>query len=538
MPIDLFSQAGRTDYIEQVKHSVVEVTATLACAILLIVLVALFLFVGAQGGRYFLPMSTFQVTTYPVADTTTVLESDTQASLLDSVEPIIEYMLSHESSEDLATRFKEKISSQYINTPENAPRVVVNDADSLFLLNTRNGRQYVGEFVSIYANGKHFTALDKLDEITATVDTLAINLKDIQITKLQVLHREIADYERKGVQQDTLAFERKISEFSRWQDYANVINEQINNHTVSLKLDTQKLVSVPIIDIQSLYQPNQLSIWQSVAYTTNKLFLFLSESPKQASTSGGVFPAIFGTLLMVIIMAVIVMPFGAIAAIYLHEYAPDNRVTAIIRISVSNMAAVPSVVYGVFGLGFFVYGLGGSIDSLIYREQLPSPTFGTPGLLWAALTMGILTLPVVIVSTEEGLSRVPENLRTGALALGATKFETIRRVVLPMASPGILTGIILAIARAAGEVAPLILVGAVKFAPTLPIDGEFPFVHLERQFMHLGVFVYDGAFHNQTESQVSSLMFATCMLLLIIVFLLNISAILLRSKLRNRYKRL
>jgi phosphate transport system permease protein len=174
----------------------------------------------------------------------------------------------------------------------------------------------------------------------------------------------------------------------------------------------------------------------------------------------------------------------------------------------------------------------------LYSDKLPSPTFGTPGLLWAALTMGILTLPVVIVATEEGLSRVPKNLRAGALALGATKFETTTRVVLPMASPGILTGVILAIARAAGEVAPLILVGAVKFAPTLPIDGEFPFMHLERQFMHLGVFVYDGAFHNQTESQVSSLMFATCMMLLFIVLFLNITAIALRNRLRNKYERL
>jgi phosphate transport system permease protein len=151
--------------------------------------------------------------------------------------------------------------------------------------------------------------------------------------------------------------------------------------------------------------------------------------------------------------------------------------------------------------------------------------------------MGLLTLPVVIVSAEEGLQRVPQGLRAGSYALGATKFETIMRVVVPMASPGMLTGIILAIARAAGEVAPLILVGAVKFAPNLPIDGEFPFVHLERQFMHLGVFIYDGAFHNQTQTQSASLMFASCMLLLIIVFLLNISAILIRHRLRHKYER-
>jgi phosphate transport system permease protein len=237
-------------------------------------------------------------------------------------------------------------------------------------------------------------------------------------------------------------------------------------------------------------------------------------------------------------MAVIVAPFGAMAAIYLHEYAPNNKVTSTIRICVSNMAGVPSVVYGVFGLGFFVYTLGGSIDSLFYADALPSPTFGTPGLFWAALTMALLTLPVVIVSTEEGLRRVPEGLRAGSYALGATKIETILKTVLPIASPGIMTGVILAIARAAGEVAPLILVGAVKFAPSLPVDGDFPFLHLERQFMHLGVFIYDGAFHNQTNTQGSSMMFASCMLLLVIVFVLNLFAIIVRKRLRDRYLRL
>jgi phosphate transport system permease protein len=241
---------------------------------------------------------------------------------------------------------------------------------------------------------------------------------------------------------------------------------------------------------------------------------------------------------MVLLMAVIVAPFGAMAAIYLHEYAPNNMTTSIIRICVSNMAGVPSVVYGVFGLGFFVYTLGGSIDTLLFSDALPSPTFGTPGLFWAALTMALLTLPVVIVSTEEGLRRVPEGLRAGSYALGATKIETIWKTVLPVASPGIMTGVILAIARAAGEVAPLILVGAVKFAPSLPVDAEFPFVHLERQFMHLGVFIYDGAFHNQTNTQGSSMMFASCMLLLLIVFILNLFAIIVRNRLRARYVRM
>ena len=160
---------------------------------------------------------------------------------------------------------------------------------------------------------------------------------------------------------------------------------------------------------------------------------------------------------------------------------------------------------------------------------------GTPGGFWAALTMAILTLPVVIVATEEGLRRVPEGLKAGSYALGATKIETIMKTILPIASPGIMTGVILAIARAAGEVAPLMLVGAVKFAPNLPFDGEFPYLHLDRQFMHLGVLIYDGAFHSQTDAKSASMMFAACLLLLVVVFVLNVLAVILRTRLRKRY---
>ncbi len=267
------------------------------------------------------------------------------------------------------------------------------------------------------------------------------------------------------------------------------------------------------------------------------MWTFLSESPKQANTAGGVFPALFGTVLMIFIMTILVTPFGVMAAIYLNEYAPDNSMTAVIRICVSNMAGVPSIVYGVFGLGFFVYMVGGQIDELFFGDRLPAPTMGTPGVFWAALTMAILTLPVVIVATEEGLRRVPDRLKAGSYALGATKLETIWHTILPIASPGIMTGVILAIARAAGEVAPLMLVGAVKFAPNLPFDGEFPYLHLDRQFMHLGVLIYDGAFHSQTDMRSASMMFASCLLLLLVVFVLNILAVILRKRLRQRYLR-
>ncbi|MFW8590506.1 phosphate ABC transporter permease PstA [Glaciecola sp. 2405UD65-10] len=531
MALSIYQNKSNDDYQEQFKQSLVEVCVMLACSILLLLLLSLFVFVALQGGRYFLPMSVFEVRT-------SITEHNGAQYTPLAPNTHIEYVLSHDSKLEVRRMFEKK-NEAYTNLALAEELVLeVYKPDDVYLLNTRAGKKYLGKFSSIQLGEKILSDLSQFDEITTTVNTLSRNLSDIQLSKLKPLHETIGDFTDKGVGIETPMFQRKLAEFRRWQQYANNIRDQIQSHRINIRIDSQDELSIAFIDVVEFYQPNAFSNWDAIAYTFKQLYIFLTESPKQASTSGGVFPAIFGTLLMVILMAVFVTPFGAIAAIYLHEYAPATRLTTFIRISVSNMAAVPSVVYGVFGLGFFVYGMGGTIDQLLFSQSLPSPTFGTPGLLWAALTMGILTLPVVIVSTEEGLKRVPKNLRAGALALGATKYETIRRVVLPMASPGILTGVILAIARAAGEVAPLILVGAVKFAPSLPIDSEFPFIHLERQFMHLGVFIYDGAFHNQTESQVSSLMFATCLLLLLIVFFLNVSAIILRNKLRNKYKRI
>ena len=243
-------------------------------------------------------------------------------------------------------------------------------------------------------------------------------------------------------------------------------------------------------------RPNAMNKLDKIRHYFEKLWEFFSDDPREANTEGGIFPAIFGTVLMVIIMAIIVTPFGVIAAVYLREYAPQGPTTRFIRIAVNNLAGVPSVVYGVFGLGFFVYFLGGSIDELFFPEALPAPTYGTPGLLWASLTLAILTVPVVIVATEEGLSRVPREIREGSLALGATKAETMWLTVLPMTAPAMITGLILAIARAAGEVAPLMLVGVVKMAPSLPLDGNAPFLHLDRKFMHLGFHIYDVGFQS------------------------------------------
>jgi phosphate transport system permease protein len=402
----------------------------------------------------------------------------------------------------------------------------------------RSGAIQYGNFQQINTPNSEFYQLAELNDVVASVAVFQRELHEIQTTYLTVLHRKIAQLNQSGVSEKAPARLKELEQFTYWQQKADALRKKIAAYRLIFIDASGVPIDVLVKDINHLFQPNRMSLSDKVSYSGNKIIEFVSESPKQASTSGGVFPALFGTVLMVLLMAIIVAPFGAMAAIYLHEYAPNNMTTSVIRICVSNMAGVPSVVYGVFGLGFFVYTLGGSIDSLFYSDSLPSPTFGSPGLFWAALTMALLTLPVVIVSTEEGLRRVPEGLRAGSYALGATKMETIWKTVLPVASPGIMTGVILAIARAAGEVAPLILVGAVKFAPSLPVDGEFPFLHLERQFMHLGVFIYDGAFHNQTNTEGSSMMFASCMLLLLVVFILNLFAIIVRKRLRDRYVRI
>ena len=291
-------------------------------------------------------------------------------------------------------------------------------------------------------------------------------------------------------------------------------------------------------DIVRLYQPNSLSLWQKMQHYGMKLVEFVSDDPREANTEGGIFPAIFGTVLMVMIMSLIVTPFGVIAAVYLREYASQGFITRTIRIAVNNLAGVPSIVYGVFGLGFFVYFIGGNLDQLFYAPALPSPTFGTPGLLWASLTLALLTLPVVIVATEEGLSRIPRSVREGSLALGATKFETLMRVVIPMASPAMMTGVILAVARAAGEVAPLMLVGVVKLAPNLPLDMNAPFLHLERKFMHLGFHIYDVGFQSPNVEAARPLVYATALMLVVVIAVLNLTAIAIRNRLREKYRAL
>jgi len=292
---------------------------------------------------------------------------------------------------------------------------------------------------------------------------------------------------------------------------------------------------IPLGDLIHFYHPNELSYPGRVAHFFGGVWSFLSEDPREANTEGGVFPAIFGTFVMTLLMSMVVVPFGVVAAIYLREYSKQGPLVRAVRIAVNNLAGVPSIVFGVFGLGFFVYLVGGSIDSLFYPERLPTPTFGTGGIIWAALTLALMTVPVVIVSTEEALAAVSRGAREASLASGASKWQTIRHIVLPASVPGIITGLVLSMARGAGEVAPLMLVGVVKLAPTLPIDGEFPFVHLERKFMHLGFHIYDLGFQSPDSEAAKPMVFATTLLLIALVVVLNAAAIILRERLRRKY---
>jgi len=316
---------------------------------------------------------------------------------------------------------------------------------------------------------------------------------------------------------------------------AKVLRNQQDLSTLEYQLPTGEERSLSLGNFIRIHRPNQMNVFEKIGHFFAEIYRFLTERPREANTEGGIFPAIFGTFIMTVLMSAAVMPFGVIAAIYLREYASQGALVQATRIAVNNLAGVPSIVFGVFGLGFFVYFLGGSIDQLFFSDRLPTATFGTGGILWASLTLALMTVPVVIVATEEALAAVPRGAREASLACGASKWQTIQRIVLPVSAPGILTGLILAMARGAGEVAPLMLVGVVKLAPSLPIDGLFPFVHFERKFMHLGFHIYDLGFQSPDSEAARPMVFATTLLLIILVIFLNLGAIFLRNHLRKKY---
>ena len=366
-----------------------------------------------------------------------------------------------------------------------------------------------------------------IGEINYDIEQLRLERRRLELEGEDTPER-LAEIERKREALD--------ARYGELQNRLNELYGQIARDSFTAEIQDGRVVEVPLSRVLDAYRPNAFGLLDKIGFYLAKLWEFVSGEPREANTEGGIFPAIFGTVMMVLVMAVLVTPLGVVAAVYLREYARQGPVVRMIRIAVNNLAGVPSIVYGVFGLGFFVYFLGGNIDRLFYPEALPAPTFGTPGMIWASLTLALLTLPVVIVSTEEGLSRIPRSIREGSLALGATKAETLWRTILPMASPAMMTGLILAVARAAGEVAPLMLVGVVKLAPSLAVDTNFPFLHLDRKFMHLGFHIYDVGFQSPNVEAARPLVYATALLLVVIIIALNLFAIAIRNRLREKYR--
>ena len=326
------------------------------------------------------------------------------------------------------------------------------------------------------------------------------------------------------------------SQYQQHVETLRALSRQLNEYSVLLVETNGREKRLPVGQIVKALRPNDMGFFEKILRYFMNFWSVLSEEPREANTEGGIFPAIFGTVMMVLIMSVAVVPFGVLAAFYLREYAKQGLIVRVIRIAVNNLAGVPSIVFGVFGLGFFVYAVGGTIDTLFYPEALPTPTYGTGGILWASFTLALLTVPVVIVSTEEGLSAVPREYREGSLALGATKFESMLRVILPCALPGILTGLILAVARATGEVAPLMLTGVVKLAPALPLDHHFPFLHFERKFMHLGFHIFDVGFQSPNVEAAKPMVYVTTLILVMVVIVLNLSAVAIRNHMRKKFK--
>ncbi len=425
----------------------------------------------------------------------------------------------------------------------------------LIALERREWGNFYGYLVSVKENGQMVaegtSAWDELQRRIERVDELHSRIARLETVDIGRINHGL---ERLRLKTRRLELENQLdataqadldAERAEWDAQYVVLERELtelhqgfNRDTVTVRTVDGRELEFSLGKVVRAYQPNAMSVFQKLGFYFKKLWEFVSAEPREANTEGGIFPAIFGTVLMTLIMAVIVTPFGVIAAVYLREYAKQGLLTRIIRIAVNNLAGVPSIVYGVFGLGFFVYVLGGSIDRLFYPEAAPAPVFGTPGLMWASLTLAILTLPVVIVATEEGLARIPRILREGSLALGATKSETLWKVVLPMASPAMMTGLILAVARAAGEVAPLMLVGVVKLAPSLPLNGNYPYLHLDQKIMHLGFHIFDVGFQSPNVEAARPLVYATALLLVLVIATLNFTAVYIRNHLREKYKAL
>jgi phosphate transport system permease protein len=371
---------------------------------------------------------------------------------------------------------------------------------------------------------------DDIGEVNSRIQRAKLRLRSAQLKsadgKIPVALQQEVDGQLAQLQ----------GEYERLRVEAENLTAQAKEYTLVMRTVQGQERPMPLASIVRVWRPNQMGTGEKILLYLARAAEFVHGEPRESNTEGGVWPAIFGTVLMTIMMSLAVTPFGVVAAFYLREYARQGPVVRMVRIAINNLAGVPSIVFGVFGLGFFVYFIGGGIDRLFFAESLPNPTFGTGGILWASLTLALLTVPVVIVATEESIAAVPRGVREGSLALGASKFQTICNVVLPASVPGILTGVILAMARGAGEVAPLMITGVVKLAPELPLDGHFPFLHLDRKFMHLGFHIYDVGFQSPNIEAAKPMVFTTTLLLILIVVVMNLFAIRLRDRIRKKYQ--
>ncbi|MDH4225189.1 MAG: phosphate ABC transporter permease PstA [Deltaproteobacteria bacterium] len=377
--------------------------------------------------------------------------------------------------------------------------------------------------------------MEDIDPVVKEMGRVNLEMEDIRLEIQKLRYQDAAGYAAEIQELDLLSAAKRKA-FDQMNQRISDFRADLAAHTVTLADAAGTLKEVPLVQIMRAYRPNRMSLWEKSWLYIKKIGELLTGEPRESNTEGGLFPAIFGTMMMVMTMSFFSIPLGVVAAIYLSEYAKPGVLVRLVRVAVYNLAGVPSIVFGVFGLGFFIYGVGGAMDQLFFPERLPTPVFGTGGILWASLTMALMTVPVVIVSTEEAFAAIPKGIREGSYSLGATKFQTLLRILLPSATPGIITGFVLAMARAAGEVAPLMITGVVKLAPALPMDGEFPYLHLDRKFMHLGFHIYDVGFQSPNVEAAKPMVFVTTLLLLVLVVVLSLSAMVLRNRMRARYQ--
>ncbi|WP_219951649.1 phosphate ABC transporter permease PstA [Dickeya zeae] len=522
----------------------------------LIAIVAVFVLLVGQSARYLWPQPVWSFSLHDAQGTPRQLIGErydeqplTRQQLADA--GVVNAPTSGATRYLLKTGWRESYGQSFQTLLSTSVTHASQPADVLAVRRTTNGMAY-GYLDGMTEDGQPLVSDNLPSTLQQRIAQVHQLMTHAQTLRLGEMSRVNQQFDALRLQEEKLRRENRLNEQAQarlgaeraaLERYFSALNQQLMafnadiNRTAVLLRDAQgQLHTIPVRMIERAWYPNAMTLSEKAHQTLQVIGSLLSRFEPDDSSPGQLFPAIFGTVLLVILMSVIVMPLGVVAAVYLHEYADNTSLTRWVRVAVANLAGVPSIVYGVFGLGFFVYLVGGTLDRLFYAESLPNPTFGTPGLLWASLTLALLTLPVVIVSTEEGLSRIPLSVRHGSLALGATRAETLWRVVLPMAVPAMMTGLILAVARAAGETAPLMLVGVVKSVPVLPVDDIFPYLHLERKFMHLGFQIYDLAFQSPDVEAARPLVYTTALLLVLIVVALNLAAIGIRHVLREKYR--